>query len=341
MPSVTLGKCGIAVEKNGFGALPIQRVSMENATSLLHAAYENGTNLFDTARAYTDSEEKIGHALRHVRKNIVLATKTHAKNVQEFWKHLESSLRLLKTDYIDIYQLHNPEFCPLPGDESGLYDAALQAKTEGKIRFIGITNHRLPVAKKAVQSGCYDTLQFPLSYLATVEEEKLVESCKQMDVGFLGMKALCGGLLTRADAAYAYMAKFDNVVPLWGIQRMQEMEDFIRFRKKPPMMTDEIKAVIMRERNQFSGSFCRGCGYCMPCPVGIEINTCARMSLLLRRSPSQQWLSEKWQKQMDRINGCMDCGACKRKCPYFLDIPHLLQANLKDYQEVLSSQTYL
>ena len=169
MQQVRLGRTGILAQKNGFGALPIQRISTDEAVYLLHKAYDGGINYYDTARAYTDSETKIGIAFAEKRDKVFLATKTMAKTADAFWEDLHTSLRLLRTDYIDVYQLHNPPFCPTEGHESGLYEAMLEAKRQGKIRWIGITNHRLPVAKEAIASGKYDLLQFPFSYLATDE----------------------------------------------------------------------------------------------------------------------------------------------------------------------------
>ena len=335
MKQVTLGRTGITVNRNGFGALPVQRVSKEEGARLLRKAYENGINFFDTARAYTDSEEKIGMGLADVRDRIILATKTGQTTPEGFWKDLETSLALLKTDHVDIYQFHNPSFCPKPGDGFGLYEAMLEAKKQGKIRFIGITNHRLAVAGEAVESGLYDTLQFPFSYLASEKEEELVRLCAQKNVGFICMKALSGGLITRSDAAYAYLAQFENTLPIWGIQRESELDEFLSYQDNPPVLTPEMTALIEKDRRELAGEFCRGCGYCMPCPQGIEINTCARMSLLLRRSPAAGWLTEKSQAMMKKVENCVQCGQCKAKCPYGLDTPALLRRNYEDYQTFL------
>ena len=330
MDTIRLGRTQLVVNKNGFGALPVQRVPMEGAVKLLRRAYESGINYFDTARSYTDSEEKLGNALSDVRGEIILSTKTGATTPEVFWQHLHESLRLLKTDYIDIYQFHNPAFCPKPGDGSGLYECMLEAKAQGKIRFIGLTNHRLAVAEEAVRSGLYDTLQFPFSYLASEQEEALVRLCEEMDVGFICMKALAGGLITRSDAAYAYLNQFP-VAPIWGIQREGELDEFLTYQQQPPVMTEELRAFIQQERQELVGEFCRGCGYCAPCPAGIEIHTCARMSLLLRRSPTKGHLSEAGQAMMKKIEGCLNCGQCKQKCPYGLDTPNLLKRNYEDY----------
>ena len=334
METVRLGRTGLIVSKNGFGALPIQRVGMEEAVRILRKAYDHGINYFDTAHVYSDSEEKLGHALHDVRENIILSTKAMTTTVEGFWQQLHESLRRLQTDYIDIYQFHNPAFCPKPGDGSGLYEAMLEAKQQGLIRHIGITNHRLAVAEEAVKSGLYETLQFPFSYLASEKEEALVRLCAEHDMGFICMKALAGGLITHSDVAYAYLAQFP-VAPIWGIQRERELDEFLSYNDNPPALTPERLAYIAREREELAGDFCRGCGYCMPCPAGIEINTCARMSLLLRRSPSAGHLSEAGQAKMKKIEDCLNCGKCKAKCPYGLDTPALLRKNYEDYKTFL------
>lgn len=335
MKTMTLGSTGITVNRNGFGALPVQRVSVEEAGRLLRKAFENGIRFFDTARSYSDSEMKIGLALSDVRDQIYIATKTPSTTVEGFWKDLETSLSLLKTDYIDIYQFHNPAFCPKPGDGTGLYEAMLEAKAQGKIRHIGITNHRLAVAEEAVDSGLYETLQFPFSYLASEKDEALVKRCAEKNVGFICMKALSGGLITRSDAAYAYLAQFPNTLPIWGIQRESELDEFLRYNDDPPRMTDALEAFIEAERVSLAGDFCRSCGYCMPCPAGIEINQCARMSLLLRRSPAANWLTPAWQEKMEKIEDCLHCGQCMQRCPYGLQTPDLLRRNLEDYRTFL------
>ena len=315
MDKVILGKTGIEVNKNGFGALPIQRISKKDAVYLLQKAFYNGINYFDTARAYSDSEEKMGAAFEYTRDRIIISTKTMAQTAEGFWKDLEESLKKLKTDYIDIYQFHNPAFCPKPGDESGLYEAALKAKKQGKIRHIGITNHRISVAQEAIDSGLYETLQFPFSYLAADADLEIVENCKKAGMGFIAMKGLSGGLIHNSACAYAYMAQpqFSHVAPIWGVQRESELDEFLSYQVCPPGLDERLMKEIEADRQQLSGDFCRGCGYCMPCPVGIEINNCARMSLMLRRAPQEGWLSPEWQEKMKKIEDCLHCGQCMGK----------------------------
>lgn len=335
MERVRLGKTEITVNRNGFGALPIQRRNMEDAVKILRKAYDNGIDFFDTARAYTDSEEKIGQALSDVRGDIFIASKTMATDAEKMWEDLETTLENLKTDYLDLYQFHNPSYCPKPGDGTGLYEAAMKAKEKGMIRHLGITNHRLAVAKEAIGSDLYETLQFPFSYLADEREIELVKMCKEHDMGFICMKSLAGGLINKADAAYAYLSQFDNALPIWGIQHEHELDEFLAFNDDPPKMDEEMKAFIEKERAELTGDFCRSCGYCMPCPVGIQIFQCNRMSLLLRRMPKDVWLTEKWQEEMNKIDDCIGCRQCVEKCPYGLDIPNTLKKNLEDYRTFL------
>ena len=336
MVTATLGKTGITTNKNGFGALPIQRVTDDEAVRILRKAYDGGVTFFDTARFYTDSEHKIGLAFKGMRDKIFIATKTAAVTAENFWKDLNTSLTNLQTDYIDIYQFQNPSFCPKPGDGTGIYEAMLEAKQKGIIRHIGITNHRLSVAHEAVASGLYETLQFPFCYLASEEDVKLVRECEAAGMGFIAMKALSGGLITNSKAAYAFEAQYENVLPIWGVQRESEMDEFLSYVTNPPVMTPDLQQIIDNDRKELQGDFCRGCGYCMPCPVGIEINNCARMSLLLRRSPSELQLTPQVQEKMMKIEQCLHCNQCKSKCPYHLDTPALLAKNLADYKEVLA-----
>lgn len=338
MKTVTL--CGsITVPQNAFGALPIQRVDSDTAVRLLRRARDGGMRFFDTARAYSDSEEKLGLAFGGHWDGIYLATKTESRTPEGFWADLETSLRLLKTDCIDLYQLHCVPQCYRPGDGTRLYECMLEAKKQGKIRHIGITTHKIGVAEEAIASGLYETLQFPLSYLSSPRELALVEKCGDAGMTLIAMKALAGGLITNSTAAFAFLAQFDNVLPIWGIQRENELDEWLAFFDRPAALTDELRTFIEKERAELTGDFCRGCGYCVPtCPAGIMINQCARMSLMLRRAPSADWLAPPMQAEMRKIEGCVSCGACRAKCPYELDTPALLRRNYDDYKRVLAGE---
>ena len=331
MKKIRLGRTELMVGASSFGALPIQRLSKPEAVKLLREAYELGMNYFDTAHGYTDSEEKIGMALSDVRKDIIISTKSPAKDKKTLLEDIETSLERMKTDYIDLLQLHNPDTLPDPEDPDGLYGGLLEAKRQGMIRHIGITNHSLERAVAAVKSGKYETIQYPFSSLASEEEIALTQLAKQEDVGFIAMKGLSGGLITNATTTFSFIKQYDNVVPIWGIQRESELLEFIEMEKNPPAYDDAMKALIEKDRRELAGNFCRGCGYCKPCPAGIDIPTMARMSLLLRRSPYQRYMTEEFKEQMMVIEQCLHCNACVSRCPYHLNTPELLQENLKDY----------
>ncbi len=337
MEYITLGKTGLMVSRTAFGALPLQRITETGeAVALVRAAYEGGINFFDTARSYTNSEEKLGLAMDEIRKDVILATKSPARSGGDLIKDLETSLQTLDTDYVDLFQLHNPSFVPLPGGEDGLYDALVGAKKAGKIRFFGITNHSLKLATEAVESGLYDTLQYPLSYLADVNDIALAEFCGDKDMGFIAMKALAGGLITRIPAAFAWMRQFENAVPIWGMQKKTELDEFLALEANPILLDDEMKRLIEGDRKDLCGNFCRSCGYCLPCPVNIPINNANRMSQLLRRSPPAQWLTPEWQELMGRIENCTKCGICEQRCPYGLKPYETMPGHLADYRTFLA-----
>lgn len=331
MEKVRLGRSELLVTKTAFGALPIQRISKAEAVKLVRRAYEGGINYFDTANMYSDSEEKLSAALMDVREKVIISTKSGGTDKKTAMAHIENSLRHL--GYIDLFQFHNPTQLPDPNDPDGAFAAALEMKERGYIRHIGITNHRHHIAKAAIESGNFETLQFPFCYLATDVDMELVKLCKETDMGFIAMKGLSGGLLTNAAACYAFMQQHENVVPIWGIQREEELDQWLALSKTGAAMTPELQAVIDKDRAELAGSFCRGCGYCMPCPAGIEINNSARMNMLLRRAPYKPYMSDEWHEKMHRIENCVHCNSCKSRCPYGLDTPALLQYMLKDYDE--------
>ena len=332
-----LGRTNLEVNKNGFGALPIQRCTMAEAVEILKKAYENGIDFFDTAHFYTDSEEKMGNAFEDIdRDKIYLASKTAAETPEDFWNDLKTSLSSLKTDYLDLSQFHNISFVPKEDDE--LFKAMLEAKEKGMVRHIGITTHKITFAHEAIESGLYETLQYPFSYLSGEEEIDLVEKCKDLDVGFIAMKAMGGGLITNSKASYAFLNQFDNVLPIWGIQKLSELDEFLSYDENT-ILTDDLKSDIEKDKQELGENFCRGCAYCMPCPEEINISLCARMSLWIRRFPSEPYLTEEYQDMMMKTLDCIECYSCVDKCPYELDIPQLLKENYEDYQNVLSGKT--
>ena len=305
------------------------------AVRLLHKAYDTGINYYDTARGYTDSEIKLGLAFSKMRSQVLIATKTQAKSAKGLFEDLEISLRNLQTDYIDVYQVHNPSFVPVPGGEDGLYEALLKVKEKGMIRHIGLTNHAQNIAMEAAASGLYETIQYPFSCLSLKRDEEVVNVCKKKDVGFIAMKGMAGGLIQNVKANFSYITTFDNVVPIWGMQRESELEEFIALEKELPPYDEEMQHQVERERELLNGDFCRGCGYCMPCPAGIYISIAARMDKLLTRSLAKSFTTPYWRGEMEKIKDCIMCMACAEKCPYHLKPYEVLQRQIKNYEEHL------
>ena len=333
MQQTRFGRTGWMVSRTAVGCIPIQRIPMDESDALLRRAAGAGVNLFDTARGYTDSEERVGRALAAVRGRVYIATKSGASGPEGLRRDLDTSLRQLATDYVDLYQLHNPSTVPGPGDP--LYDALLGLRREGRIRAIGLTNHSLERALQAVRSGHYDAVQYPISPLSTDAELALAGECRRHDVGLLAMKALGGGLIAEAGVAFAFLRRYPEAVPIWGVQRMGELEELLGYEERPPAEDDAWRARLAHYRAEGSGAFCRACGYCLPCPAGIPIPMAARMSLMLGRSRPDLWTTPEWRAKMALIEKCARCGGCAKRCPYHLDTPALLAGEWKKYRAYL------
>jgi aryl-alcohol dehydrogenase-like predicted oxidoreductase len=337
MKKTRLGKTGLMVTRTSFGVLPVQRTEKKEAARILRRAFDGGMNFYDSARAYTDSEEKLGYALGSVRDQIHIATKSGATTRAGLLKDLETSLRNLGTDYVDLMQLHNPKDLPNPEDPESSYAGLLEARRKGMIRHLGITQHSIAQAEKAVASGLYETMQFPLCMISSGRDMALAELCRKNDMGVIAMKALCGGLLRSPRAAFVFLRQHENIVPIWGIQRMDELEKLLALDAEDPRLDAELQDQIARDRAELSGSFCRACGYCLPCPAKIPIPMAARMHLLLQRMPTEAFRSDEWRKNMSRIGDCTECGHCRKHCPYGLNPPVLLKEAKAAYDKFIAA----
>jgi len=339
MEYTIFGRTGLKVSRTSFGCIPIQRIPYEESTAILRHAYNSEITLFDTANGYTTSEDRIGTALHDVRNKIILCTKSGASNPNDLMNHIENSLTKMKTDYIDVFQFHKPDFVPRPNAEDGMYDTLKKAQTQGKVRFIGMSAHNIDLARETVESGLYDTIQFPISHISTEEEIQFTKFCHEKNVGYLGMKALCGGILTNAKAAFAFLRQFENVIPIWGIEKMSELEEIISYEKTPPILDTALQKEIDKDRAELAETFCRACGYCLPCPAKIPIPMAARMKFLLSRMYAPTFLTPEWEENMSRISSCTNCGHCKANCPYKLDVPELLKFHQSAHTQALREAT--
>lgn len=309
-----------------MGCIPIQRLTRDGAVSLLRTAYDNGVNFFDTAHVYTDSEEKIGAAFSgSLRDKVIIATKAMATTYEKTAEQLEESLRRLKTDYIDLYQWHNPANLEGFLTGHGPYQAMLDAQKAGKIRHIGITNHNLGRAREAVSSGAFATLQFPLSVLSSEEEIEMTRWCAAQDIGVIAMKAMCGGMMPDGRLPFIFLNQYPHIVPIWGMEKKEELEQFLSLTRNPEPFTDAMREEIEKLRAEFGDEFCRGCGYCLPCPESIEIPIMMRITCFVTRNVPGSQFTEKRLGEVANIDNCRECGACVSRCPYHLDIPAILK----------------
>ena len=326
MEKMRLGNTGILATRTAFGVLPLQRRSRDDAVRILRRAYDAGINYYDTARGYTDSEEKIGLAFDGMRHDVYIATKSGARDAKSLREQLETSLGMLRTDYVDLFQFHNY----MPTDE--LLEVARGFVKEGKARHVGLTLHARGTALEAVASGKFETLQFPFSSISDEEDAALVKSCEAAGMGFIAMKAMAGGLIRDVEANFAFIRSFGSVLPIWGVQHMEELEQFIRLDAAPPELDAARLASIEADKAELCGQFCRGCGYCMPCPVGIELSMVCRMDLLLGRAVAANFLTPEWRAKMAMAANCLDCRACAARCPYHLKPYELARRQLSYYE---------
>ena len=251
MRTITLGKTNLKVNKNGFDTCHIQHLTEKEAVYLLHKANDNGINFYDMALSDAVSEEKLGAAFADRRKKLIIASKTDATTVEEFWKDLHATLKNLKTDYIDLYQFHNYDYCPRQGDKQGLYDAMKVAKRQGKVRFIGISDQQPVIVQEAIERDCYDTLAYPFNYLSSEDDQKIVEACFKHSMGFICKDTKAGGLIADSALEYAFLNQFDHALPAWEIQSEAELDDYLSYQEREPELSSASWRKIEKERADF------------------------------------------------------------------------------------------
>ncbi len=327
MQTVRLGKTDLSVSQVGFGGIPIIPLSVEEGVAVVRHCFERGITLFDTANMYGDSEIKIGLALESFREQVVIATKTLERSAEGVGKHIKQSLENLKTDYIDLYQLHSIskqddwDAIVAPG---GALEAINQAKAEGKIKHIGFSSHDIALAIQICRTGLFGTIQIPFNFIENDPADELFPVARELDMGIIAMKPLGGGLLGRADLCFRFLQQYPFVVPDPGIQSAQEADEIIALYDSPRALTSEDNRKIEKIRSQLGKQFCHRCGYCMPCEQGVKIPDVMNFRSMARRlSPSITIAFTK--DAMETVDKCSECGECLEKCPYNLTIPELIR----------------
>jgi predicted aldo/keto reductase-like oxidoreductase len=338
-----LGRTGLKVKSLGFGGIPIQRISEEEAVRVVRRCYELGINYYDTARGYSVSEERIGKALEDVREKVVLATKSGRRTAEELWDELQTSLRNLRTDWIDVYQLHNVsdmETWKKIKGPGGALEALYKARDEGKIRHLGITSHDPAVLAEIVSEDIFETIMIPYNYLTIKPEEELLPLCKENNVGTVIMKPFGGGAFSNANIALKYVLSKDYVdVTIPGMMTIAEVEENKNVATGPHTLSQEELELIETDKVELGDQFCRACNYCQPCPQEIPITFVLRAeSQFLKRMGWRPGTEERFAEAIEKAESCIECGDCETRCPYHLPIRQLLPERTASLANLLEAR---
>ncbi len=322
-----LGNTGLDASELGFGGIPILRLESAEAERIVRHSYDKGINFFDTANAYRNSEEKMGRAFEGMRHKVIIATKTMRRDAKGAAEHLEQSLKMLRTDYIDIYQLHQVaqetvwDTVSAPG---GALEVLQKAKEAGKIRFLGITSHSRPMAIKLIQTGLFSTVQFPFNFIEEAASGDLHPEARKLGLGILAMKPFAGGVIDNATVAFKYLRQFPDVLPLPGFDSVAAVDEVVSFYDHPNVINTDDEEKMAIYRRELGQQFCRRCEYCQPCPQGVMITPAMGYQVVARRM-SPQVSVEFSRAAMETVPKCVECGVCIQRCPYNLPIPTMLK----------------
>ena len=330
-----LGRTGLKVSEVGFGAIPIIRLSVDDAVKVLRRAYDRGITLYDTANMYLDSEEKIGRAFRCLRHQVVLATKTIKRDRQGAAADIDLSLRRMQTDYIDLFQFHQvsqeQDYQTLTGPDGAL-EAVLRAREEGKVRHIGVTSHSLGMAVKLIKTGLFSTVQFPFNF---IEESPILElhpAAREQAMGILAMKPFCGGMVESARLCFKFLRQWPDVIPLPGFDTEDRVDEVADLYGEENDVSPEDLTAMEDCRKELGERFCRRCEYCQPCPQGVMI-TPAMIYPVIAHRMSPAIGSNFSAKAMESVRNCIECGECLERCPYGLPIPEMLKEHLAMWEQ--------
>ena len=335
MEYTNLGNTGLKVSRLGFGGIPIQRITQEEATALIRKLPEYGINYIDTARGYTVSEEYLGIAMEGIRDKFVLATKSMARTREAMEKDIETSLKNLRTDHIDLYQVHNapPAQMNIVTGEGGALEALLEAKAAGKIGHIGITAHEIGTFEMALEMDWVETIMFPYNFVE-LQAADLIRKCAEKGKGFICMKPLAGGAIENAPLAMRFIASNKDItVNIPGMANEDELKQNVAAACEPaPLSEDDLKEV-QNIRDTLGNQFCRRCNYCQPCTMGINISFCFTINGYLTRYGLKDWAIGRYKGMAVEPNACIECGMCESRCPYHLPIIEMLKDVYSNFQK--------
>ena len=330
-----LGKTGLKISRMGFGGIPIQRIDEEGTKALMHRLMEAGVNYIDTARGYTVSEEYLGYALEGIRDQFVIATKSMSRTKEAMTRDIETSLRNLRTDYIDLYQVHNPnmEQLDLVLSSEGALEALMEAKAAGKIGHIGLTAHSTAVFERALELDWVETIMFPYNIVEN-QGEDLIRKCAERNIGFIDMKPLAGGAIEDATLALRYVCSNPDItVTIPGMADPLELEQNIKACEDLSPITEEEKKAFDAVKEQLGTNFCRRCNYCAPCTMGISIPSVFLFAGYLERYNLEGWARDRYGAMTVKASDCVQCGECEPRCPYHLPIREMMKKCAEEFGE--------
>lgn len=336
MEKVRLGKTDMMVSKLGFGGIPIQRVSEEEAVAVVRRCLELGITFIDTANAYTTSEERIGRALTGQQERPIIATKSGHREREGVERHLKLSLEHLGVESIDLYQFHgvsDSRSLEMVLAPDGPMAVVKEAQKAGKVKHIGITSHSMDTAKEAVKTDQFESIMFPFNFIACEAADELIPLCREHDVGFIAMKPLAGGLLDNVAIAFKYLFQFPDIVPIPGIEKPHEIEEIVQVLAGSWEMTGAEQREMERLREELGTRFCRRCEYCQPCPEEIRISTVMNIRSFAKRMPPARIFTGMFAEVIENAANCTECGDCEERCPYHLSIREMIAEQVKWYQE--------
>ena len=339
METIRLGKTEAMVSRLGFGGIPIQRLTEDEAVAVIRKCIELGVTYLDTANAYTTSEACIGRAIVGLRDRLFIATKSQSRDREGVKEHLDLSLERMGCEWIDLYQFHQVgtmDQLKIVLDPNGPMGLLEEAREAGLIRHIGITSHSLDVAKEAVKTDRFETIMFPFNFIAKEAADELIPLAREHDVGFIAMKPLAGGQLDNATLCFKYLLQFPDILPIPGIEKPHEIEEIVEIMTGTAEMTAEEQAGMERMRDELGTRFCRRCEYCQPCTEDIPISTIMISESFAKRFPPERFFYGRIAEAMDKAADCSDCGECEERCPYELPIREMMAEKIEWYEQLRS-----
>jgi predicted aldo/keto reductase-like oxidoreductase len=335
MKKIRLGKTNMMVTQVGFGGIPIQRLTEDEAVEVVRNTIAQGVNFIDTANAYTTSEERIGKAITGQRDKLIIATKTQARTKEGIEEHLELSLQRLGLDSIDLYQFHNisnAETLKTILEPGGPFTVIEDAMKSGKIKHVGASSHQIDIAKEIVKSNRFETIMFPFNFISDEAANELLPLARKNDVGYIAMKTLAGGVLDNASIAFKFFQNYPDVLLIPGIEKISEIEEIVKIVEAGKPLTVEEKREGDQIKQELGTVFCRRCDYCQPCTSEIPISTVMHFNSIIKRMPPYRVFTGRFATVFDKAATCVECGECEKRCPYHLPIMEIMKKNSEWYQ---------